>query len=168
MRGWHPWFYVIDLDATLVGAHSEKQGASPNYKNGFGFHPLMAFLDATGEPLAARLRPGNASAGDAADHIVVLDEALAQLPVDPSVQEVIARADTAGCSHFFVDACQERGVRFVVGHRLSADIAAIVTKVPNNRWQMAISADGTEERDSGEVAEITDLVDLSHWARAPG
>lgn len=59
-RGMDPGFYVIDLDATLVGAHSEKEGAAPTYKRGFGFHPLMAYLDATGEALAGRLRPGNA------------------------------------------------------------------------------------------------------------
>lgn len=161
--GLDPGFYVIDLDATLVGAHSDKEGAAPNYKLGFGFHPLMAFLDATGEPLAAHLRPGNAAAGDAGDHVIVLDQALAQLPVDPSVHEVIVRSDTAGCSHLFVEAARERGVRFVVGHKLSADIAAVVTKVPKKRWEKAITADGADERESGEVAEITDLVDLSHW-----
>jgi hypothetical protein len=154
---------VIDLDATLVGAHSDKEGAAPNYKHGFGFHPLIAFLDATGEPLAARLRSGNAAAGRADDHIEVLDEALAQLPLDPLRTEVIARADTAACSHHFVDACRERSVRFVVGHKLSAELAAVVLAVPKNRWQAAISADGTEVRESGEVAEITDLVDLSGW-----
>jgi hypothetical protein len=75
---------VIDLDATLVAAHSEKQGATPNFKRGFGFHPMLAFVDhgegGTGEPLAAMLRPGKANANDAADQIAVLD-ALAQLPV---------------------------------------------------------------------------------------
>lgn len=161
--GLDPGFYVIDLDATLVNAHSEKEAAAPNYKHGFGFQPLMAFLDATGEPLAARLRPGNAAPGNAEDHVIVLKEALAQLPVDPTTSEVIARADTAGCSHRFTEACQERGVHFVVGHKLSAGIAAEVIGMPKSRWQRAISADGTEERDSGEVAEITDLVDLTSW-----
>jgi hypothetical protein len=161
--GLDPGFYVIDLDATLVGAHSEKEGAAPNYKHGFGFSPLMAFLDATGEPLAARLRPGNAAPGNADDHVIVLDDALAQLPVDPKRCEVIARADTAGCSYKFTEACQERDVRFIVGHKLSADITAVVTKIPKKRWQQAISSDGTDERESGEVAEITDLVDLSPW-----
>jgi hypothetical protein len=161
--GLDPGFYVIDLDATLVGAHSDKEGAAPNYKHGFGFSPLLAFLDATGEPLAARLRPGNAAPGNADDHVLVLDDALAQLPVDPKRCEVIARTDSAGCSHKFTEACQERGVRFIVGHPLSADVAAVVTKIPKKRWQQAISADGTEEHESGEVAEITDLVDLSLW-----
>ena len=161
--GLDPGFYVIDLDATLVDAHSEKDGAAPNYKHGFGFAPLMAFLDATGEPLAARLRPGNAAPGNAEDHVIVLDDALAQLPVDPKRSEVIARTDTAGCSHTFTEACRERNVRFVVGHKLSADVAAVVTNVPKNRWHRAISADGVEEREFGEVTEITDVVDLARW-----
>jgi Transposase DDE domain group 1 len=162
--GLDPGFYVIDVDATLVGSHSEKEGAAPNYKHGFGFSPLMAFLDATGEPLAARLRPGNAAPGNAEDHVIVLDEALAQLPIDPSTCEVIVRTDAAGCSHRFTEACTERNVRFVVGHKLSTEVAAVVTQMPKKRWQQAISADGTDERESGEVAEITDLVDLSPWS----
>ena len=162
-RGMDPGFYVVDLDATLVGAHSEKEGAAPTYKKGFGHHPLMAYLDATGEPLAGLLRPGNAGSGTAADHITVLDDALFQLPVDPFEVEVIARADTAGCSHGFLDACVERGVRFIVGHRLTAEIAQILVDTPESTWQTAISADGSEERDWAQVVEITDHVDLSGW-----
>jgi hypothetical protein len=70
--GADPGFYVIDIDATLVGAHSEKEDAKPTYKRGFGFHPLMAYLDATGEALAGMLRPGNAGSNTAADHVTVL------------------------------------------------------------------------------------------------
>lgn len=162
-RGMDPGFYVVDLDATLVGAHSEKEGAAPTYKKGFGHHPLTAYLDATGEPLAALLRPGNAGSGTAADHITVLDDALFQLPIDPTETEVIARADTAGCSHAFLDACVERGVRFIVGHRLTAEIAQLLIETPESAWQTAISADGTEERDWAQVIEITEHVDLSGW-----
>jgi hypothetical protein len=71
---------VIDLDATLVTCHSEKQGSAPTYKHGYGYHPLLAWLDNTGEALAGMLRPGNANANAAADHISVTDEALAQIP----------------------------------------------------------------------------------------
>ena len=46
---------IIDLDATLVTAHSDKEHAAPTFKRGFGFHPLWAFADhgadGTGEPL---------------------------------------------------------------------------------------------------------------------
>lgn len=162
-RGMDPGFYVIDLDATLIGSHSEKQGAAPTYKKGFGFHPLMAYLDATGEALAGLLRPGNAGSSTAVDHVTVLDDALFQLPVDPNQVEVIARADSAGCSHRFVDACVERNVRFIVGHRLTADIAQHLIGTPEAAWQIAISADGSAEREWAQVTEITHLVDLSAW-----
>src|SRR5207253_1201187 len=53
---------TIDIDATLITAHSEKEHASGNYKGGYGFHPLHAYADETREALGAMLRPGNAGA----------------------------------------------------------------------------------------------------------
>ena len=35
--------------------HSEKQGAAPNFKHGFGYHPLLVWLDNTNEALAGML-----------------------------------------------------------------------------------------------------------------
>lgn len=156
--GADPGFYVIDIDATLVGSHSEKEQAAPTWKRGFGFHPLMAYLDATGEALAGMLRPGNAGSGTAADHVTVLGDALAQLPIDPAETEVVVRTDSAGWSHGFVDTCRDRHVRFVIGHQLSIDIASVLVDVPEKAWQPAISADGSQWRDHAEVVEITDLV----------
>ena len=161
--GMDPGFYVIDIDGSLVTAHSEKEQAAPTYKRGFGFYPLLAYLDATGEHLAGLLRPGNAGSGTAADHVAVLDQALFQLPVDPNKTEVIVRTDAAGCSHAFVNACTERGVLFCCGKNLTAELATVAVSVPKRRWRTTISADGTEEREVGQVAEITDLVDLSAW-----
>ncbi len=78
----HP--VVIDVDPTLVTAHSEKELAAPTFKKGFGFHPLLTFADhgagGTGEPLSAMLGKGNAGSNTAADHITVLKAAFAQLP----------------------------------------------------------------------------------------
>jgi hypothetical protein len=161
--GMDPGFYVIDLDGTLVTAHSEKEGAAPTYKRGFGFYPLVAYLDASGEALAATLRPGNAGSGTAQDHIEVLDAALFQLPVDPETTEVMVRTDAAGCSHAFLEHCRARRVIFFSGHNLTAELANVVVKIGKRRWKTTISADGTDEREVGAVAEITDLVDLSAW-----
>jgi len=161
--GADPGFYVIDFDATLITAHSDKQGAAANYKKGFGFHPLLAFLDATDEALAGILRPGNAGSNTTADHVELLAMALAQLPVDPERQEVIARADSAALTHGFIDACREAKVRFSVGHDLTEPIRTACLCVPPQRWQPAITADGSDVREGAEVAEITDLVDLSRW-----
>ena len=161
--GADPGFYVIDFDATLVNSHSDKEHAAPTYKRGFGFHPLMAYLDATGEALAAKLRPGNAGSNTASDHVEVLDLALEQLPIDPHEHEVIARTDSAALTHGFIDACRSRGVRFAVGHDLTAPIRTACISVPNGWWVPAITADGVDERDDAEVAEITALIDLSRW-----
>lgn len=96
-------------------------------------------------------------------HVTVLDAALAQLPVDPAENEVIARADSAGCSHGFLDACRDRHVRFVVGHRLSADIASVLVSQPKRRWRPAVTADGAGLREHASAIEITEDVDLSGW-----
>jgi len=88
---------IVDLDATIVVAHSEKEGATPTFKRTFGFHPLLAFVDhgaeGTGEPLAGLLREGRPSANDAADQIAVLDAALAQ-PPEQARHRVLVRGDT--------------------------------------------------------------------------
>jgi len=82
LSGEHP--LVIDLDATLITAHSEKEMAAPTFKRGFGFHPLGSWVDhgqdGTGEPLSMLLRKGNAGSNTAADHIQVTKDALRQLP----------------------------------------------------------------------------------------
>ena len=71
---------TLDIDATLVTCHSDKEQAAPTYKQGFGYHPLLCFPDNTGEALAGLLRPGNAGANTATDHITVLDRALGTDP----------------------------------------------------------------------------------------
>jgi hypothetical protein len=161
--GADPGFYVIDIDATLVESHSVKQGAAANYKHGYGFAPVLAYLDATGEALAGLLRPGNAAPGNPADLVAVLGAALEQLPVDPRSSEVIVRCDSAGQSHEFVDACRARHVGFIVGAALREPIRQALWVVPQRRWVPAVSSDGAEERDEAWVAEITDLIDLSAW-----
>jgi hypothetical protein len=46
---------VLDLDASVVIRHLEKESAAPTWKHTFGCHPLFCFLDATGAALAGML-----------------------------------------------------------------------------------------------------------------
>jgi hypothetical protein len=75
---------IIDLDATLVTAHSEKEHAAPTFKRGFGFHPLLAFVDhgqaGTAEPLHLKLRPGMLDRTPPPTTSPSQEKALAQLP----------------------------------------------------------------------------------------
>ena len=100
--GARPESLTLDIDATLVSAHSEKDLAAGNYKHGYGFHPLGCWLDETGEALAAILRPGNAGSNTTADHIAVLSAAIAQVP-PVHRKKLLVRADGAGSSHGLLD-----------------------------------------------------------------
>jgi hypothetical protein len=161
--GADPKFSVIDFRRDVDHLTFGQDRARPTYKKGFGFHPLLAFLDGTGEALAGILRPGNAGSNTAADHITVLDAALAQLPVDPHKVEVIARADSAGLTHGFIDACVTAGVKFTVGHDLTEPVRTACLAIPPRAWVRAITADGTGYRDEAEIAEITNMVNLERW-----
>jgi hypothetical protein len=154
---------AIDIDATLLTAHSNKQAAAGNYKRGFGFHPLMAYADQTGEALAGILRPGNAGSNTAEDHLVVLDEALAQVPEGHiELIEITLRADGAGATHELLAGCRERRVSFSVGYELTPAVTAAISTLPETAWTAAIHRDGTP-RGNGQVAEITHLLNLTSW-----
>jgi hypothetical protein len=154
---------TIDLDATLITAHSEKEGAAGNYKGGFGFFPLMAYADQTREALGALLRPGNAGANTAADHTSVLDLALGQVPAQHIEQiEILVRADSAGATHELADQCREGNMRFSFGYELTEAVRAAILEVPADAWVPALDQDGSV-RENGEVVEITDSVDVSSW-----
>jgi len=88
---------TIDVDATLIAAHSEKENAAGNYKHGYGFHPVGAYGEETREVLAMLLRPGNAGAKTAADHITVIDRSLAQIPAEQvETIEILIRPTSVG------------------------------------------------------------------------
>ncbi|HTE67137.1 MAG TPA: IS1380 family transposase [Actinomycetes bacterium] len=158
--------FVLDIDATIVICHSDKQSAAKTWKKSFGYHPLLCFLDATGEALAGLLRPGNSGSNTAADHITVLDLALAQIPDHlRHGEDVLIRCDSAGASHAFlchIRSLREQGVRtfFSVGFAITEPIRAAITACVD--WIPAIDAD-RELRDGAEIAEITHLVDLSAY-----
>ena len=155
-------YAVIDIDATLVTAHSEKEGAAGNFKGGFGFHPIGAWLDNTGEALAAILRPGNAGSNTASDHIAVLDLALAQLPDAHRCKPILVRVDGAGFSHALIAHLAAAGLQYSVGFPSTEAVRAAIGTVPAWVWRPAVDAVGGV-RDGADVAEITGLLTLSGW-----
>jgi hypothetical protein len=160
--GARPETITLNIEATLLTAHSEKQLAAGNYKHGYGFHPLCCYLDETGEALAAVLRPGNAGSNTAEDHFTVLSLALAQLPAEDVDREILVRTDIGGQTHAFTSDCRDAGIRFSVGYELTATVCSAILKVPEAGWVQAINADGVD-RDSAWVTELTDHVDVSAW-----
>lgn len=161
----HP--LIIDLDATLITAHSEKEQAAPTFKRGFGFHPLWAFCDhgaqGTGEPLTCLLRKGNAGSNTAADHIAVVKAALAQLPGHKpgrrAGRKILIRTDGAGGTHDFLDWLVSQRLSYSVGFTLPDSFAQTLDKMPAQGWTPAYDGDG-QVRDGAWVADVTGLLDL--------
>jgi hypothetical protein len=161
--GTRPERIIIDVDATLITAHSEKDGAAGTFKRGFGFHPLLAYLDETREALAGVLRPGNAGANTAADHVEIVELALEQLPrAVVESAELVVRTDSAAATHEFTDELRAARVRFLMGYDLTAGVRDAILGLPESAWQPAIRQDGTE-REGAWVAELTDELDLASW-----
>lgn len=160
--GARPCQIILDIDSTLVGAHSDKEGAAPTYKRGYGFHPMLCYLG--GEALAGTLRPGNAGANTALDHIGVVIDALDQLPQgvheDPDTT-ILVRADSAGCTHEFLDAVVAMELAFSVSMPIDEPARRAILELPESAWQTAIRQDGAE-REGAWVAELEGL-DLSGW-----
>jgi Transposase DDE domain group 1 len=136
----------IRLDASVVPAHSDKELAEPNFK-GFGHHPLLAYCDNTAEPLAGMLRKGSAGSNTVADHLEVLEAAIAALP--PAFRRrLMVTCDGAGASHGLIerlDALASRpGHRLVysVGWELGERERAAISLVPDDAWQIAIAHRG--------------------------
>lgn len=159
---------IVDIDATLVTAHSEKEHATPTYKRGFGFHPLMAFIDhgpgGTGEAAAAILRPGNAGSNTAGDHIELTKKVLDQIPgigARPG-KSILIRTDSAGGTHDFVDFLTRRRLSYSVGFPLNEAIGRIIDTLPKDAWTPAYDPDGAP-RENADVAELTGVLDLSTW-----
>src|SRR3954470_9674263 len=155
---------VIDLDASIVVCHSEKEQAAPTFKKTFGYHPMLAFCDNTGEVLAAQLRKGNAGSNTAVDHITVLDGALAQLPDHHRHgTPILVRADGAGCSREFLTHIRQLrdhgsvSCGLSVGWAITERERAAITAIPKNVWADAIDADGGH-RDGAGLAEITGVL----------
>jgi hypothetical protein len=161
---------VIDVDATLVTAHSEKEGAAPTFKKGFGHHPLWAFVDhgpaGTGEPVAALLRPGNAGSNTAADHLTVIRVALRQLPGHRTGhrpgRKILIRIDGAGATHELLDWLHTQRLSYSVGFGLTQQLVDQLAALPTTDWQTAYNADG-EPRPGAWVIEATGLMSLTGW-----
>jgi hypothetical protein len=133
----HP--VVIDLDATLVTAHSDKESAAKTWKKGYGFHPLCAFLDHGIDAQLPTHRPG----------------------VRPG-KRVLVRTDGAGASYAFMNYLHAQRVSYSIGYTLPTDTAELLKKIPESVWTPAYNADG-EVRDGAWVAELTGLLDLAGW-----
>ncbi len=174
---------ILDIDATLVNVHTEKQDAQPTFRRGFGFHPIWCFADRTGEALAVKFRPGNAAANTIADLVEVIDRALDALPAElsdryrpgavvnePSGPSILVRSDSAAATRGLTWACWDRDIRFSFTGRTCAPIESTILGFDNDTpWEPALPAPylakNDHEIDPGraQVTEITGKPAIVEW-----
>ncbi len=158
---------VVRLDATLIGADSDKDGAAGTYKGGFGFHPLTAFCSNVGDSLAVMLRPGNAGSFTAADHLLVLDAAFGQIPAVWRT-DVLVTVDGAGASHAVIDHLsglntavmhgrRGRRVEYSIGWPVDDRTQAGIDQLRESDWTIALTADGRPDPKTA-VADLTGIL----------
>ena len=164
---------TVDVDSTIIRTKADKQDAAPTYKRTFGHHPLLAMCAETDEVLAGILRVGKGG-NTAMDHVVLLADALAQLPTvwragheigdDASLaaRRILVRADFAGASHWLAEECVDRNIEFSLGYQIDDRVRDGVMCVPTGCWHPAVDADGGR-REGAEVVELTEFVNLDSW-----
>jgi Transposase DDE domain group 1 len=163
---------VLDDDGTIVVTHSEKERAAATFKHSFGYHPVLVFCDNSNEALAGMLRPGNAGANTAVDHISLLDAALGQIPDEfRHGYPILIRADGAGSSKAFlarIRALRKLGVatEFSIGWAVTAREHDAIAALPKRAWTPAIDVEG-DPREAASVAELTGVLPAGMFADYP-
>jgi hypothetical protein len=164
-HAWDGWI-VMDVDASLVESHSDKQGAAPTFKKHiFGLHPIVVSVANTDEVLAVLLRSGNAGSNTVADHITVLSQALAQIPARYR-KKIIFRADGAGATKdllaWIKAEAAEHGYtwHYSVGFDVTEPVRTAIGEVPADVWAPALTAEGAVRR-GAHTTEITGLLELA-------
>ncbi len=165
---------IIDVDSTLITTNADKQDAAPNYKRTYGHHPLLAMIAETGEMLCGIMRPGNAGANNAGDHVSVLADAIGQLPDawaaghrhgdhrDLVEHGLLIRADSGGASHWLAEEIRLRNAEFSIGYAIGQRVRDGICLIQDQDWVPAIDSNG-EPRPGAEVVELTEFVNLDAW-----
>ncbi len=156
LAGW----LVIDMDATLVTSSSDKEGAAPTWKMGYGFHPLAAWCANTREC------PAHAAAARQRriEHLHRPRGSAGRSPEAgprPVPAGVLVRVDGAGASHDLIGhllslSTPRKKVLFTCGWTIMAADEDAIRRLPAGAWKPGITQDGTAEDDK-DIAEITGL-----------
>lgn len=165
---------IIDVDSTLITTNADKQDAAPNYKRTYGHHPLLAMIAETGEMLCGIMRPGNAGANNAADHVSVLADAIDQLPdawaaghrhgdnADLVEHGLLVRADSGGASHWLAEEIRLRNAEYSIGYAIDQRVRDGICCTQDEDWVPAVDSNG-QPRAGAEVIELTEFVSLDAW-----
>jgi hypothetical protein len=159
---------VIRVDATIIEAATVKEpSVAGHYKGGIGWHPLTAWCTNTGDHLVVMQRPGNAGSFTAADHVAVLEAALAQIPAADR-GDILVTIDGAGASHAVVEqltswnTAKQHGRRgrrteYSIGWPVDERTRTAIEQLPEAAWTARLATDG-RAAPGEQVADLTGLL----------
>ena len=133
---------TLDLDATLVEHHGpvgSRQGTRGTYTGKIAWHPLLCFVDETGEWLHGKLRNGHAGASTGAARFVA--EARRRLPADA---RVFLRADEGFWGQDFFAELERLQITYAIGAPLIASVKARISAIPAGDWRPSSYRAGSE------------------------
>lgn len=133
---------TLDLDATLVEHHGpvgSRQGTRGTYTGKIAWHPLLCFVDETGEWLHGKLRNGHAGASTGAARFVA--EARRRLPADA---RVFLRADEGFWGQDFFAELERLQITYAIGAPQIASVKARISAIPAGDWRPSSYRAGSE------------------------
>jgi hypothetical protein len=123
---------TIDLDSTIKMVYGEcKQGADFSYNGKWSYHPFLATLAETHEPLRTINRPGNAASADGAAD--VLGEVLPM--VKRHFGQLFVRGDSKFYQHAILAECRRQGARFAFMMDGYANLQELADDLPPSAWK---------------------------------
>jgi hypothetical protein len=124
---------VIDFDGTLAATDGEcKEGIGLSYKGEWGYHPLIASLGNTQEPLYLVNRPGNRPSHENAWPYA--DGAI-ELCRRGGFRKVLLRGDTDFTQSSQLDRWDEQGVGFLFGLDAMPNLVEIAENLEKSAWK---------------------------------
>ena len=133
---------TLDLDATLVEHHGRvgsRQGTRGTYTGKIAWHPLLCFIDETGEWLHGTLRNGHAAASTGATRFV--GQCLRRLPEGA---RVFLRADEGFWGQDFFNELEQREITYAIGAPQIASVKARISEIPTRDWRPSSYRTGSE------------------------
>ena len=123
---------TVDLDSTIKKVYGRcKQGADFSYNGKWSYHPFLATLAETSEPLRTINRPGNRPSAEGAAQ--VLHEVLPM--VGRHFDRVFVRGDSKFYQHAIIAECERYGASFAFVMDGYAALQKRADSLPPSAWK---------------------------------
>ena len=149
---------TVDLDSTVCEVYGKaKQGAAYGHTNVWGYHPVAAARDDTGEIVHVRMRSGSSQRG----HRRFAAETPGRLRRLAPATAVTVRADAGFFSYDLIDTLEAEDARYSITIPRNPKVKAAIDAIDDKAWKpIPYTEDAT-----AQVAETTTAAGRRHRRR---